>query len=624
MPPGKDGICTREMASVEKNLSCRPVSGVVLVHVIEIMHPVSLRMKLRLARRTRVLASSFAVLSLMLLLIVLKEFDLIGGALESTQRRSLLSELGKQCHNKFSTLGSGSLAIIVHLIVMLVSFVGLAIACDEYFMASLEAISESLNLSEDVAGATFLAAASSAPELFSNVIDTFFTENSIGVGTIIGSAMFNILIIIAASGVVATKPLEIDWRPLLRDIFFYLVSMVAIFLFFRGSEVTWLECLILLLIYMVYILFMKKNQAILSCLCPRPGWESEEEEDTGAEADFVTNNQAANITEPGRRLSAQSEPNEYVAGNTIRNKFRAAAVLTHLLPTRVVVTQYHQHNEELAAALNVFLKQRRGETESEDELARRKRVQRNWRVAVLAIMAHRYLSGQEKQNGVRKSSPLRLVSEGVQNMLEGAEAEEGSGGYCSKLYDMISFPLIFVLDWTIVDCRKEKYASCYMVTFFMSVVWIAAFSFVMVTSASLVACILGIPEIVMGVTVLAAGTSIPDMLGSIIATKQGMGGMAVANAIGSNVFDICIGLALPWIIKTLYTGEPICVFTAQLTISIIILFATVVVVLVVLYWAKWHLNKQVGAAFMFSYGLYVVYALVNGFTLAKRFTNTCK
>lgn len=57
-----------------------------------------------------------------------------------------------------------------------------------------------LNMSNEVAGATFMAAATSAPELFVNVIGTFITESDIGIGTIVGSAVFNILAIAACCG----------------------------------------------------------------------------------------------------------------------------------------------------------------------------------------------------------------------------------------------------------------------------------------------------------------------------------------------------------------------------------------------------------------------------------------
>lgn len=56
-------------------------------------------------------------------------------------------------------------------------------------------------MTNDVAGATFMAAATSAPELFVNVIGTFITEGDIGVGTIVGSAVFNILAVAACCGI---------------------------------------------------------------------------------------------------------------------------------------------------------------------------------------------------------------------------------------------------------------------------------------------------------------------------------------------------------------------------------------------------------------------------------------
>lgn len=58
-----------------------------------------------------------------------------------------------------------------------------------------------LSMSKDVAGATFMAAATSAPELFVNAIGTFITEGDIGVGTIVGSAVFNILAVPACCGI---------------------------------------------------------------------------------------------------------------------------------------------------------------------------------------------------------------------------------------------------------------------------------------------------------------------------------------------------------------------------------------------------------------------------------------
>jgi Ca2+/Na+ antiporter len=141
-------------------------------------------------------------------------------------------------------------------------FLGLAVVCDEWFVPSLEKISETLNLSADVAGATFLAAGSSAPEFFTSLADTFSTSNSVGVGTIVGSAMFNILVIVAMAAASTSETLNIDWRPVTRDCTFYGVSIATLIIFFQDGKIYWYEGLIMTVVYFLYILFMVFNAKI--------------------------------------------------------------------------------------------------------------------------------------------------------------------------------------------------------------------------------------------------------------------------------------------------------------------------------------------------------------------------
>lgn len=113
-----------------------------------------------------------------------------------------------------------------------------------------------------------MAAGSSAPELFTSVADSFGPANSMGIGTIVGSAMFNILVIVALSAAAARSTLKIDWRPLMRDVTFYTLSIVAMYLVILDGEATWWEGLIMIGCYLVYVLFMTINQRVFS-LCDR-------------------------------------------------------------------------------------------------------------------------------------------------------------------------------------------------------------------------------------------------------------------------------------------------------------------------------------------------------------------
>lgn len=61
-----------------------------------------------------------------------------------------------------------------------------------------------------------------------------------------------------------------------------------------------------------------------------------------------------------------------------------------------------------------------------------------------------------------------------------------------------------------------------------------------------------IPESVMGLTLLAAGMSVPEAASSVIVTNQGHGSMGISSSIGSNTFDILLCLGLPWLIKSAF------------------------------------------------------------------------
>ncbi|KAI0229304.1 Sodium/potassium/calcium exchanger 3 [Lamellibrachia satsuma] len=119
-------------------------------------------------------------------------------------------------------------ALVLHVLLAVYMFTALAVVCDLYFVSSLDKICEKLHLSEDVAGATFMAAGSSAPELFTSVIGVFIAKGDVGVGTIVGSAVFNILFVIGLCGIFAGQIVMLTWYPLIRDSTFYSLSVIIL------------------------------------------------------------------------------------------------------------------------------------------------------------------------------------------------------------------------------------------------------------------------------------------------------------------------------------------------------------------------------------------------------------
>lgn len=117
-----------------------------------------------------------------------------------------------------------------------------------------------------------MAAGGSAPELATSFIGTFVASSSVGLGTIVGSAVFNILFVIAMCTLFSKGVLELTWWPLFRDVCFYIVALSILLATFHDAKIEWWESLILFLWYIVYVIFMALNPKIearvkASCSC---------------------------------------------------------------------------------------------------------------------------------------------------------------------------------------------------------------------------------------------------------------------------------------------------------------------------------------------------------------------
>merc|ERR1712190_101507 len=79
--------------------------------------------------------------------------------------------------------------------------------------------------------------------------------------------------------------------------------------------------------------------------------------------------------------------------------------------------------------------------------------------------------------------------------------------------------------------------------------WLAFFSWLMVAVMGLISAnIACLSPMLLGVTLGAIGTSLPNAMGSIIMSKQGKSAASIGNAFGSNVQNVFLAMAGPWII----------------------------------------------------------------------------
>uniref|UniRef100_A0A3P8UT85 Solute carrier family 24 member 4 n=1 Tax=Cynoglossus semilaevis TaxID=244447 RepID=A0A3P8UT85_CYNSE len=391
-------------------------------------------------------------------------------------------------------------AVMLHIVATLYMFLALAITCDEYFVTSLEKICEKLDLSEDVAGATFMAAGSSAPELFASVI---------GKHTHTPGIMFRLF----------TR---------------FNSSMQR---FFMGKS--------------------SKNVANGNAAA------SSEMEDGNTSYDCdLEDDQSVPL------LSAVKPTKTYSRGSVVMvDEIMNASPSKFRFPEaglRVMVTSHFGPKTRLRGEEK--MEQVFGEKHKPEEFVE------NW---------------EEKPKDLEKKTS-------------------------NKVKWLISWPLLLLLFFTVPNCAKPRWEKYFMVSFILSTVWIAVFSYLMVWMVTVIGYTLGIPDVIMGITFLAAGTSVPDCIASLIVARQGLGDMAVSNTIGSNVFDILVGLGVPWALQTICInyGSVVKINSRGLLYSVVLLLGSVALTVLGIHLNKWRLDKKLGIYVLALYAVFLCFSIL--------------
>ncbi|KAK2853670.1 hypothetical protein Q5P01_006331 [Channa striata] len=598
--------------------------------------------------------------------------------------------------------------VVLHVIGMIYMFVALAIVCDEFFVPALEVITTKLEISDDVAGATFMAAGGSAPELFTSLIGVFISHSNVGIGTIVGSAVFNILFVIGMCAIFSREMLHLTWWPLFRDVTFYILDLIMLIVFFLDNTILWWESILLVTGYISYVSFMKFNSQIEHMVKTQLNkhmsivkvWTAEEPEK-------VTEDKSKPEAEPSpsipQRSKLQSDPKETrLRVRPVLQRGGSSASL-HNTSLRSTIFQLMIHTldplgEE--AALRGALKtpgprKARREMSFNGDVRMEGSVQRKAKnkVKPLNIPAtgtlqiksqhcHTEDADQKPKSELpaavasptgsaaaepSTSQPRRTAertertseqpdeSKAAASAGEGSEesAEDESGGDESsgssdteedddgenkedeeeeekeeeeeneplslewpetrrkQATYLLLLPIVFPLWLTLPDVRNQASRRYFVMTFIGSILWIGIFSYLMVWWAHQVGETVGISEEIMGLTILAAGTSIPDLITSVIVARKGLGDMAVSSSVGSNIFDITVGLPVPWLMYTLFhNGEPVTVSSNGLFCAIVLLFLMLLFVIISIAACRWKMSRMLGLTMFVLYFVFLVLSVL--------------
>jgi K+-dependent Na+/Ca+ exchanger-like protein len=465
--------------------------------------------------------------------------------------------------------------IIIHIVVIAYMLLGLNTVCDLYFTGALDEMVNKWDIKPDVAGATFMAAGGSAPELFTSLIGAVISESDVGFGTIVGSAVFNVLFVIGLCGFAAEVPIKLTWWPLARDCTYYIFGLCVLALFAKTDKnISLWEAMILFCGYLGYCTLMYYNDKL-------------EERFVQKSSDPVTELKPVSVipvaADTGSTAVAETEATHDHQEQQHHHH--------HIKKSQPHFERKHEHTRASTEMQRRSSKDAQADTDqSTDESA----------------------GPEPPEEGKPPILPVddQATSEEEDDIEELLEKPEGT---IPQVIWCVCLP-IYVLLYYGIPKPNERW---FMATFAVSLLWIAGFSFFLVYCVEILGDVLGIHIIIMGFTLLAAGTSIPDLVSSMAVARAGEGDMAVSSSIGSNIFDILVGLPIPWIIKILFveimgngnTSYAVPIISDYIVMYVIILVVMVLCVVVSIHLQGWYLNKMLGVGMAMLYAIFLIIVL---------------
>ncbi|XP_035013366.1 sodium/potassium/calcium exchanger 1 [Hippoglossus stenolepis] len=527
--------------------------------------------------------------------------------------------------------------VVLHIFGMIYMFVSLAIVCDEFFVPALGVITDKLAISDDVAGATFMAAGGSAPELFTSLIGVFIAHSNVGIGTIVGSAVFNILFVIGMCALLSREVLHLTWWPLFRDVSFYILDLILLIIFFLDNVIMWWESMMLVASYCLYVIFMKFNvqleQAFKSQLHKHKNIVKiiaveEPDKTNGGDEDNAPPPQKDKNRLKLRPSFQRGRSSASLHNSTMRNTI--FQLMIHTLDP----LGEGKFKEKAETLNNVACRKEDSKTQDKSEDGGGKAEQTKEPEAVEnkeqpEDKKEDVPAGDDGSGGSEDSdSDDNCSDEDSDESSEDEDDEEEEEEDEDENEDeplslewpdtrrkqatyLFLLPIVFPLWLTVPDVRNQKSRKFFAGTFLGSILWIAVFSYLMVWWAHQVGETIGISEEIMGLTILAAGTSIPDLITSVIVARKGLGDMAVSSSVGSNIFDITVGLPVPWFIfSSIHGFAPVVVSSNGLFCAIVLLFLMLLFVIISIASCKWKMNKVLGFTMFLLYFVFLVLSVM--------------
>lgn len=219
-----------------------------------------------------------------------------------------------------------------------------------------------------------------------------------------------------------------------------------------------------------------------------------------------------------------------------------------------------------------------------------------------------------KNNTVKKELPITmLITFAFASLMADSIFDKGIVNTFTRLdgFVLLLFFLVFIYYLIsmarnkIEDEKDEELLSMKKAIIFtiVGLVGIVLGSNFVVDSASAIAKALGVSERLISLTIIALGTSLPELVTSVTATRKGEYDIAIGNVVGSNIFNIGMVIGLP---ITIFGGIGAVAFSY---IDIIVMIISAIL-LFMFSFNDYKISKKEGIAFLILFAVYYSYVIL--------------
>lgn len=211
-----------------------------------------------------------------------------------------------------------------------------------------------------------------------------------------------------------------------------------------------------------------------------------------------------------------------------------------------------------------------------------------------------------QKNTVKKDVPFALVSSIVLAVM----CFDSELSRFEAILLLVGFALFMVYTLRIArkgeaeESDQKVYSTLWSIVFIVvGLGCLIVGSQLFVDGATEIAQRLHVSEAVIGLTIVAGGTSLPELATSVVSARKGQSGIAIGNVIGSNIFNILMILGLTGVITPLHTVGLTSIDMVMLVVSMLLVWG--------MSYTKYLIERWEGVVLILVYGGYLTWLIYN-------------